>query len=129
MQYPAAQPAARVPGRARDRAPICMAGGSRPLAACDDRWVEYTARERRDAIRQLAELRRRLAAAEDALTEAHAAAKRAEEAYDAANDSFASAEAALDAARTERAQAREARYAARQTYQRASTAADRLERR
>jgi hypothetical protein len=34
------------------------------------------ARERREAIRQLAELRRRLTAAEDALTEAHAAMKR-----------------------------------------------------
>ena len=44
------------------------------------------ARERREAIRQLASLRRRLAAAEDALSEAQAATKQAETAYDAAND-------------------------------------------
>jgi hypothetical protein len=42
------------------------------------------ARGRRKAIRQLDKLRRRLAAAEDALAEALAAMKRAEEAFDAA---------------------------------------------
>ena len=45
-------------------------------------------------MRQLAELRRRLAAAETALEEAHAARKHAEEAYDAAADRFGAAEAA-----------------------------------
>jgi hypothetical protein len=47
------------------------------------------ARERREAIRLLADLRRRrLATAQDALAEAHAASKRAEEAFDAASDRF-----------------------------------------
>ena len=48
-------------------------------------------------MRQLADLRRKLGAAEDALAEAHAASKRAEEAFDAA-------ERVLDAAREDRAQ-------------------------
>ena len=101
------------------------------------------ARERRDTIRQLAELRRRLAAAETALADAQAAMKRAETAladaqaamkraetaFDAANDRFAGAERALDVAREERAQARRERYVARQVYEQASTAADRLARR
>ena len=87
------------------------------------------ARERREAIRRLAELRRRLTAAEDALAGAQAQAKQAETAYDTAADRFTAAEAALDAARAERAQAREARYAARQAYQRASVTADLLARR
>jgi hypothetical protein len=42
-------------------------------------------RERREAIRQLAGMRRRLAAAEDALTDALAAMKQAEGAFDAAS--------------------------------------------
>jgi hypothetical protein len=50
------------------------------------------ARERREAIRQLAELRRGLTAAEDALTEAHAAMKRVEIAFDAASAAFTEAE-------------------------------------
>jgi hypothetical protein len=44
------------------------------------------ARSRREVIRLLADARRRLAAAEAALDEAHATRKRAEEAYDAASD-------------------------------------------
>jgi hypothetical protein len=44
------------------------------------------ARGRREAIQQLADLRRRLAAAEDALTDALAAMKQAEWAFDAASD-------------------------------------------
>jgi hypothetical protein len=52
------------------------------------------ARERREAIRQLAELRRRQAAAEDALTDALAAMKSAEGAFDAAEDRFGAAERA-----------------------------------
>ena len=87
------------------------------------------ARERREAIRLLADLRRRLARAEDALAETHAASKRAEEAFDAASDRFDTAERALDAAREERAQARRDRYAARQAYERAGATADRLARR
>ena len=98
-------------------------------AACDDRWVADGARERREAMRQLADLRRRLAVTEDALAEAQAASKRAEEAFDAASDRFDAAERALDEARDERAQARRDRYAARQAYARASVTADRLARR
>jgi hypothetical protein len=91
--------------------------------------VVYGARERREAMRQLADLRRRLADAEAALEEAHAARKHAEETFDAASDRFDAAEAALDAARDERARARTGRYAARQAYERASTTVDRLRRR
>ena len=87
------------------------------------------ARERREAIRQLADLRRRLEAAEGTLTDALAASKRAEEAFDAASDQFDTAEHALDEAREQRAQARRDRYAARQAYERASATADRLARR
>ena len=97
--------------------------------ACDDRWVVSEARERREAIWQLADLRRRLAAAEDALADALAAMKSAEGAFDAASDRFDAAERALDAAREDRAQARRGRYAARQAYERAAIAADRLQRR
>jgi hypothetical protein len=75
----------------------------------------------------LAESRRRLAAAEDALPGARAAMKRAEGAFDAASDRFDAAERAVDTAREERARARRARYAARQEHDRA--AADRLQRR
>ena len=89
----------------------------------------YGARDRREAIRRLAESRRRLAAAEDALAGARAAMKRAEGAFDAASDRFDAAERALDEAREERARARRARYAARQQHERAATAAGRLQRR
>jgi len=47
-------------------------------------------------MRQLAELRRRLVAAEDPLSNTLAAMKR-EEAFDAASDRFSAAESALDA--------------------------------
>ncbi len=57
---------------------------ARALAACDDREVADGTRERREAIRGLAGLRRRQAAAEDALTDALAAMKSAEGAFDAA---------------------------------------------
>lgn len=87
------------------------------------------ARERREAIRQLADLRRRLTAAEDALTDALAEMKQAEGAFDAAGDRFTEAERVLDQAREERAQARRDRYAARQAYERASVTANRLARR
>ena len=98
-------------------------------ATCDDPWVADSAQERREAIRQLADLRRRQAVAEDALADALAAMKQAEGAFDAASDRFDAAERALDAAREERAQARRGRYAARQAYDRADTTADRLARR
>ena len=91
--------------------------------------VVNEARDRREAIRQLADLRRRLEAAERALTDALAASKRAEEAFDAASDRFDAAERALDEAREDRARARRDRYAARQAYERASATADRLARR
>jgi hypothetical protein len=80
-------------------------------------------------MRQLADLRRRMGAAEGALTDALATLKRAEEGFDAASDRFNAAERALDEAREDRAQARRDRYAARQAYERASAAADRLARR
>ena len=91
--------------------------------------VVNEARDRREAIRHLADLRRRLEAAERALTDALAASKRAEEAFDAASDRFDAAERALDEAREDRARARRDRYAARQAYERASATADRLARR
>jgi hypothetical protein len=86
------------------------------LATWDDRGVVDSARARRAAIRQLDNLRRRLAAAEDALTDDLAAMKRAETAFDAANDHFAGAERALDAARADRANARRDRLAPRCGY-------------
>jgi hypothetical protein len=73
------------------------------VAAWDDRWVAGGARERREAIRQLADLRRRLAVTEDALADALAAMKGAETEYDAASDRFTEAEPALAAAREQRA--------------------------
>jgi uncharacterized protein (DUF3084 family) len=84
---------------------------------------------RREAIRQLADLRRRLAAAEDTLTDALAAMKQAEGVFDAASDRFDAAELVLDTAREERAAAPRDRYAARQACQQASATADRLARR
>ncbi len=80
-------------------------------------------------MRQLAEVRRRLVAAEDVLAAALAEMKRADEAFDAASDRFAVAESALDAAREERAVARWERYAARQAHGSAATAMARLQRR
>jgi chromosome segregation ATPase len=98
-------------------------------AAWDHRDVTGGARERREMIRQLAGLRGRLVAAEEALAGALAEKKRAETAFDATSDEFDVAERALDVAREARAQARRERYAARQAYERASTALDRLQRR
>jgi len=74
-------------------------------------------------------VRRRLAAAEAALEEAHAIRKRAKEAYDAAGDRFDTADAVLDAARQDRAHTRAERYAARQVHERANQAVARLQRR
>jgi hypothetical protein len=107
------------------------ARGCRPVppATWDDRFVGYGARGRREALRQLNDLRRRLAAAQGGLAGAQATVKRAEAAFDAASDRFAEAERALDAARAERAQARRDRYAAQQAHDRASTAVERLQRR
>jgi exonuclease VII small subunit len=67
------------------------------------RFMVSGARGRRETIRQLADLRRRLAVAEDALADSVAAMKRAEEAYDTASDHFDAAERVLDAAREKRA--------------------------
>jgi hypothetical protein len=64
------------------------------MVACDDREMADRARGRGEAMRQLADLRRRLAAAEDALADALATMKRAEEEFDAANDRFTAAESA-----------------------------------
>jgi hypothetical protein len=86
------------------RCPEGPPDGSACRAACDDRWVADGARGRREAVRQLADLRRRLAAAEDAVTDALAAMKQAEGVFDAASDRFDAAERAIDAARGQRAQ-------------------------
>jgi hypothetical protein len=80
-------------------------------------------------MRHLAGLRRRLAAAEDALADALAARKQAEEAFDAASDRFDAAGRALDAAREDRAQARQDTHTARQAYEPTSVTADPLQRR
>ena len=88
-----------------------------------------SARERREAIRQLADVRRKLDAAEHALAEAQAERKRAETAFDTASDRFTEIEHALDAARADRDQARRARYAARQADEQASTRLAPLQRR
>jgi len=53
--------------------------------------VTYRANARREAIRQLAELRARLDAAEDALTAAKASLKQAHTRFDAADDQVAAA--------------------------------------
>ena len=98
-------------------------------AAWDHRDVAGGARERREMMRQLAGLRGRLGAAEEALAGALAAKKQAEQAFDAASDQFDAAERALDTAREARAQARRELYAARQAYERSSTALDRMQRR
>jgi hypothetical protein len=74
---------------------VCCHGRPTPLtslATWDDRGVVDSARARREAIRQLDDLRRRLAAAEDALADDLTVMKRAETAFDAANDRFAEAE-------------------------------------
>ena len=84
------------------------------------------ARERREAIRQLAELRRRLAAAEER-SPCPGRDEAGRRRVDAASDRFDAAERALDVAREERAQARRDRYAARQAYE--AGRADRLARR
>jgi uncharacterized protein (DUF3084 family) len=89
--------------------------------------VGYGARGRREAIRQLSELRRRLVAAQDALAGAQATAQRAETAFEAASEDFAEAEGALDAARERRAHMRRERYAARQARERAAAIVARLE--
>jgi chromosome segregation ATPase len=101
---------------------------ARPVT-CDDRFVGYRVRGRHEAIRQLGELRRRLAAAQEVLAGTLVTVQQAEAAFEAASDRFAEAERAVDAARAERAQARQDRYAARQAQQRADAAIQRLERR
>jgi chromosome segregation ATPase len=80
--------------------------------------VTYRANTGREAIRQLAELRTRLDAAEDALTVAEASLKQTHTRFDAADDQVAAAEDVLHAAYAEREQARRDRYAARQAHER-----------
>lgn len=87
------------------------------------------ARERREAIRQLADLRRRLAAAEDALTDAVAAMKAAEGAFDAASDRFDAAEVLLMRSARSAPRCGGTGTRARQAHERASVTADRLARR
>jgi hypothetical protein len=96
--------AVRAAGRQRLRRSRVRAGG----ATASGRIVAWRA-ERGSAARQSGSWRNctaGLTAAEDALTEAHAAMKRVEAAFDAASDAFTEAEQALDAAREQRARAR-----------------------
>lgn len=93
-----------------------------------DRFVVDWARARRETIRQLTGLHRKLAAAQTALAGTQITLTQAEAAFDAAGERVAQAENTLDAARAEHAQARQQRYAARQAYARASTAVERLQR-
>jgi chromosome segregation ATPase len=105
-----------------------------PSAVCDrgglaGSFVTYRANARREAIRQLAELRTRLDAAEDVLTAAEASLKQAHTRFDAADDQVAAAEDALHAAYADREAARRERFAARQAHERASAVVERLQRR
>ena len=118
--------------RTRSRSPGRQTNPRRSPARClpcDDRCVAERARERREAIRQLADMRRRLAAAEDALADALAAMTRAEEGRDAASDRFDAAERVVDDARGHRVQARRVRHAARLADKRTAMTTDRLQRR
>jgi septation ring formation regulator EzrA len=112
--------------RSREARQIERSGQRLPAAMM--RAVAYSARERREAMHHLADLRRRLAEAEDALVEAQAARKRGETTFDAASDRFAAVEQALDAARDEQARARQERYAARQAHAQAEVTMKRLQR-
>jgi uncharacterized protein (DUF3084 family) len=91
--------------------------------------VTFRANARRDAVRQLAELRTRLEAAEDALAGAEASLKEAQTRFDAADAQVAKAEDALHAAYADREAARYDRYAGRQAHERASTQVERIRRR
>jgi chromosome segregation ATPase len=87
------------------------------------------ARLRAEARRQLTDLHRRLAKAQEALTGAQAAAREAETRFDAVCTRVAELERALDEACSEQAKARRERYAARQARGQAAAAVARLERR
>jgi uncharacterized protein (DUF3084 family) len=91
--------------------------------------VTYRANARREAIRQLAEVRTRLEASEDALTGAGAALKEVEVRFAAADERVAAAEDALHAAYADREATRRERYAARQAHERAAAMVERLGRR
>ena len=80
--------------------------------------MTYRANARREAIRQLAEVRARLEAAEDALTGTGAALKGVEARFAAADERVAAAEDALHAAYADREATRRERYAARQAHER-----------
>jgi len=122
-----------VPGSSAAGCSDVVGQAAPPGVACqvtwDDRFVGYGVRGRRASIRELSELRRRLAAAQDVLAGTGVTVEQAEAAFEAASERFAEAERAVDTARAERAQARQDRYAARQAQQRAGAAVQRLERR
>jgi hypothetical protein len=90
--------------------------------------VTYRANARREAIRELAEVRARLEAAGDALTGTEAALKEAEARFAAADERVAAAENARHATCAGREAARPVRYAARQAHQRAGAMVERLQR-
>jgi hypothetical protein len=91
--------------------------------------VTYRANARREAIRDLAEVRDRLEAAGDALTGTEAVLKQAEARFAAADERVAAAGNALHAACAGREAARPDCYAARQAHQRTGAMAERLHRR
>jgi hypothetical protein len=64
---------------------------SATAATWQDRFVTYRANARREAIRQVAEPRTRLDAAEDVLTAAETSLKQAHTRFDAADDQVAEA--------------------------------------
>jgi chromosome segregation ATPase len=84
---------------------------------------------KREARRQLADVRKRLANAQQEHATTEAAAREAETRFDAASARVTDLERALDEACTEQARARRERYAARQARARAAEAVRRLERR
>jgi uncharacterized protein (DUF3084 family) len=91
--------------------------------------VTYRANARREAIRQLAGVRGRLEASEDALTGTGAALKEVEARFAAADERVATAEDALHAAYADREATRRERYTARQAHVRAAAVVERLGRR
>ena len=90
--------------------------------------VIYRANARREAVWQLAEVRARLEAAEDTLTDTEAALKQAEARFAAADGRVAAAENALHAAYADREAARPERYTARRAHEMASALVGRLQR-
>jgi len=79
--------------------------------------VVQGARRCREAVQQLADVRRRLEETEHALAEDATARKHAEEEYDAADDRFLEVQQELEEAMDQRAVTRRAGYAVRQKHE------------